>query len=58
MTDVRIIGVGTVNPPLRLSQEEVYQAYVEFLSLSDEAKSLLKRLLVDNKSIGFRHLGM
>jgi predicted naringenin-chalcone synthase len=56
--DVRIVGIGTANPPLRLSQEEIYQAYVETLPLSDTAQSLLKRFFVDNQSIGFRHLGM
>jgi predicted naringenin-chalcone synthase len=56
--DVQIVGVGTANPPLRLSQEEIYQAYVETLPLSDRAQSLLKRFFVDNQSIGFRHLGL
>jgi predicted naringenin-chalcone synthase len=56
--DVRIVGIGTANPPLRLSQEEIYQAYVETLPLSDRAQSLLKRFFVDNQSIGFRHLGL
>lgn len=55
---VHIAGLGTATPPLRLSQEEIYQAYVEFLPLSAEAKSLLKRIFIDNQSIGFRHLGM
>jgi predicted naringenin-chalcone synthase len=58
LIDVRIAGVGTANPPLRLSQEEIYRAYVELLPLSDKAKSLLKRIFIDNQSIGFRHLGM
>ncbi|MCP4537906.1 MAG: type III polyketide synthase [Chloroflexi bacterium] len=58
MKDVRVVGLGTANPPLRLSQDEIYQAYVELLPLSDTAKSLLKRIFVDNQSIGFRHLGM
>ncbi len=56
--DVRIVGLGTANPPLRLSQEEIYQAYAETLPLSDEAISLLKRIFIDNQSIAFRHLGM
>jgi predicted naringenin-chalcone synthase len=56
--DVRIVGVGTANPPLRLSQEEIYQAYVQTLPLSDRAQALLKRFFVDNQSIGFRHLGL
>ena len=58
MTDVRIIAVGTANPPLRVSQEESYQAYVNWLPLSDRAKGLLKRIFVDNNSIGYRHFGM
>jgi predicted naringenin-chalcone synthase len=58
LTDVRIVGLGTANPPLRLSQEQIYQAYVDLLPLSDKARSLLKRIFVDNQSIGFRYLGM
>ncbi len=58
MTAARIVGLGTANPPLRLSQDEIYRAYVETLPLSDKAKALLKRIFVDNQSIGFRHLGM
>jgi predicted naringenin-chalcone synthase len=56
--DARIVGLGTANPPLRLSQEEIYQAYVETLPLSDEARSLLRRIFIDNQSIAFRYLGM
>ncbi len=56
--DVRMVGLGTANPPLRLSQEEIYQAYVEMIPLSKKARALLKRILIDNQSIGFRHLGM
>ena len=58
MTDVQITGVGIANPPLRLSQEQIYQAYVDILPLSDKARSLLKRIFVDNQSIGFRYFGM
>lgn len=58
MLDVRIVGLATANPPLRLSQEETYQAYADNLPLSDEAKSLLKRFFVENRSIGYRHFGM
>ncbi len=58
MTDVQIVGLGTANPPLRLSQEEIHQVYVERLPLSDEARSLLEQIFVSNQSIGFRHLGM
>jgi len=56
--DVRMMELGTANPPLQVSQEESYQAYVNFLPLSDKAKSLLKRIFVGNRSIGFRHFGM
>ncbi len=56
--DVRIVGIGTANPPLRLSQEEIYQAYVETLPLSERAQSLLQRFFVENRSIAFRYLGM
>jgi alkylresorcinol/alkylpyrone synthase len=56
--DVRIVGVGTANPPLRLSQEEIYQAYIETLDLSEQAQSLLKRFFVENRSIAFRYFGM
>ena len=58
MKDVRIIALGTANPPLRVSQEESYQAYVNMLPLSDRAKGLLKRIFVENDSIGYRHFGM
>jgi predicted naringenin-chalcone synthase len=56
--EVRIIGLGTANPPLRLSQEESYQAYVDNLILSEKAQSLLRQVFVDNHSIGYRHFGM
>lgn len=58
MTDVQIIGLGTANPPLRLSQEEIHRVYVERMPLSDEAQALLTKIFIDNRSIGFRHLGM
>ncbi|MCL7454812.1 MAG: type III polyketide synthase [Anaerolineae bacterium] len=58
MKDVRIVSLATANPPLRVSQEESYQAYVEMLPLSDRAKSLLQRIFVQNNSIGYRHFGM
>ncbi len=56
--DVKLIGLGTANPPLRLSQQEIYQDYVSTLPLSDKAKDLLKRIFVDNDSIAYRYLGM
>ncbi len=55
---VRMIGLGTANPPLRLSQEEIYQAYATRIPLSEGAQSLLQRLFMENRSIAFRHLGM
>ena len=58
MNDVRIIAVATANPPLRVSQEESYQAYVNWLPLSDRAKDLLHRIFVVNNSIGYRYFGM
>jgi alkylresorcinol/alkylpyrone synthase len=56
--DIRIAGLGTANPPLKVTQEEVYQAYVNILPLSDRAKHLLKRVFVDNQSIGTRYFAM
>jgi predicted naringenin-chalcone synthase len=58
LNDVRIVAVATANPPLRVSQEETYQAYVNWLPLSDRAKNLLHRIFVINNSIGYRHFGM
>jgi predicted naringenin-chalcone synthase len=56
--DVRILSLATANPPLRVPQEESYQAYVELLPLSDRARGLLRRVFVENNSIGYRHFGM
>ncbi len=56
--DIRLIGLGTANPPLRLAQEEVYQAYVDLLPLSETARGLLHKFLIEEKSIAFRHFGM
>ena len=56
--DVAIAGLATANPPLKVTQEEAYQAYVNILPLSDKAKRLLKRLFVDNRSIGARYFAM
>lgn len=58
MLDVRIVGLGTANPPLRMSQVESYEAYSRLLPLSEEAASLLQRVFVDNQSIGYRNFGM
>jgi predicted naringenin-chalcone synthase len=56
--DVRIAGLGTATPPLRVAQEETYHAYVDMLPLSERATALLQRVFVSNNSIGFRHFGM
>ena len=56
--DVTIAGLGTANPPLKVTQEEVYQAYVNILPLSDKAKRLLQRVFVQNQSIGTRYFAM
>ena len=56
--DVTIAGLGTANPPLKVTQEEVYQAYVNILPLSDKAKRLLKRVLLRNQSIATRYFAM
>lgn len=58
MIDVRITGLGTATPPLRVAQEESYQAYVNMLPLSGKARALLQRVFVANNSIGYRHFGM
>lgn len=58
MYDITITGMGTANPPLRLSQEMAFQVYTSLLPISDRAKSLLERIFVSNNSIGYRHFGM
>ena len=58
MRDVHILSLATANPPLRVAQEETFQAYIELLHLSDKAKALLQRIFIDNKSIGYRYFGM
>ena len=58
MLDVRIVATGTANPPLRASQQESFDVYVELVPLSDDARSLLRRISVENESIGFRHFAM
>jgi predicted naringenin-chalcone synthase len=56
--DVRIVGLGMANPPLRMSQEESYQEYVQAMPLSRRARALLHRVFVTNRSIGWRYFGM
>lgn len=58
MYNIQIAGMGTANPPLRLSQKTIFEGYANLLPLSDKAKSLLQRIFVNNHSIGYRHLGM
>jgi predicted naringenin-chalcone synthase len=58
MYDIGITGLGTANPPLRLSQEMAFQVYTNLLPISDRAKSLLERIFVSNNSIGYRHFGI
>jgi predicted naringenin-chalcone synthase len=58
MVDVRIVALGTANPPLRVPQEETFEAYTTLLPLSDRAKGLLERIFINNHSIGYRHFGM
>lgn len=55
--DVRIVGTGTANPPLRVSQKEIYDAYVNMVPLSERARCLLEKVLVQNESIAFRYMG-
>ena len=56
--EVRIVGIGTANPPLRVSQRQVYDAYIDNIPLSERSQALLHQVLVDNHSIGFRHMAM
>jgi predicted naringenin-chalcone synthase len=58
MQDVWIAGLGTANPPMRVSQEEVYQGYVDMIPMSDGAKMLLHRIFMENESIGYRHFAI
>ncbi len=58
MKEIRLIGLGTAVPALRLSQEEIYQAYISEMPLSAEARHLLRHIMIENRAIGFRHLGM
>ncbi len=56
--DVRIIGIGTAVPPLRVTQREVYETYLRLLPLSPQAKDLLEQVLIQNDSIAYRHMAM
>ena len=52
------MGIGTANPPLKVTQREVYDAYISKISLSEKARSLLEQVLIHNKSIATRHMAM
>lgn len=56
--DIRIIGLGTATPPLRVTQREVYDTYVRMLPLSPKAHDLLQQVLLQNDSIAWRHMAM
>lgn len=52
------MGVGTANPPLRVSQAEVYEMYISRVPLSEKSRLLLEQVLITNKSIAYRQLAM
>ncbi len=56
--DVRLVGLGTANPPLRVSQREVFDTYVALVPMSQKARDVLKQVLVDNPSIAYRNMAM
>ena len=56
--DVRLVGLGTANPPYRVSQREIYDTYVELVPMSQKARDVLKQVLVDNQSIAYRNMAM
>jgi len=56
--DIRIIGLGTANAPLRVTQKEVYETYIRLLSLSSQSRDLLEQVLIQNDSIAYRHMAM
>ena len=58
MLDVQIVSLATANPSLRLSQEDSYRVYTNLLPLSEKANSLLQRIFLQNRSIGYRYFGM
>ena len=43
--EVRIVGIGTANPPLKVTQKEVYDAYISEIPLSEKARSLLEQVI-------------
>ncbi len=53
-----MIGLGTATPPLRLSQQEIYQIYCDTLPLSEQSRTVLHQHLIKDESIAFRHMGM
>jgi len=56
--DIRIIGLGTATPPLRVTQREVFDTYVRMLPLSPRARELLEQVLLQNDSIVYRYMAM
>ena len=56
--DVTVAGLGTANPPLRLPQAAIYEAYTRLWPLSAEARAFLRRVMVENRSIAHRYLAM
>ena len=56
--EVRIVGIGTANPPLKVSQRQVYEAYISNIPLSEKSKVLLHQVLINNQSIGHRYMAM
>jgi len=56
--DIRIVGLGTANPPLKVTQREAYDTYVALVPMSEKTRSLLEKILVQNQSIATRHVGM
>lgn len=56
--DVTLIGLGTANPPLRVSQSQVFDTYVKLVPLSEAARDLLRQVMITNQAIAFRHMAM
>ncbi len=57
--DIRIIGLGTATPPLKVTQREVYDTYVRMLPLSPQSPATCwSRFCCKNDSIACRHMAM
>jgi len=50
-------GLGTANPPLYATQEEAYEFFTTYFTLTSDEKDLYRRILLDGKIKG-RYLGM